>query len=173
MKMPFFVIVAAFLLAACSHKYRTDSFEPPAEQIVLSGSAYVMLADDGAYGNKIYPGSGSTLSREVSAAISRYLNAVQIGIALEDRNQVFEKARTQEIEYVFEPVILHWEDRSTEWSGKPDRVAIKIIVWNPVDGEAISTGVERASSKWGTFGGDHPQDLLPHLLEMYADRLLR
>jgi hypothetical protein len=73
--------------------------------------------------------------------------------------------------YVFEPVILQWEDRATEWSGKPDRIQIKILLWNPLAKKVVSTAIERASSKWGTFGGDHPQDLLKKLLETYSDRL--
>lgn len=32
--------------------------------------------------------------------------------------------------YYVEPIILHWEDRATEWSGKSDKVEIQIITYD-------------------------------------------
>jgi hypothetical protein len=31
-----------------------------------------------------------------------------------------------EFKYLVYPTILHWEDRTTEWSALPDRVEVKI-----------------------------------------------
>jgi len=73
--------------------------------------------------------------------------------------------------YVFEPTILHWEDRATEWSGKLDRIKIRLVVWSVKSGEVISSTVLSASSKWATFGGDHPQDLLPGTITPYVNKL--
>ena len=167
------IVAIALVLGGCVSKYRTDSYEPPVEQLSSTVSAYVMLAGDGTYGSKVYQGSGGTLSRETRSAISKHLNNVEIGSGREDRKEAFAKARANNISYVFEPIILHWEDRATEWSGRPDRITIKIVVWDPVTEKALSTSVERASSKWATFGGDHPQNLLPKLLATFSNRLFR
>lgn len=167
------IVAIALVLGGCSHKYRTDSYEPPAERLSSDGSAYVMLAGDGAYGSRVYKKSGQMLTRETHNAVSIHLNKVEIGKSREDRKEAFATARAKKISYVFEPSILNWVDRATEWSGRPDRITIKIVVWDPVTGKALSTSVERASTKWGTLGGDHPQDLLPHLLTTFTNRLFR
>ena len=164
-------IFIVMLLTGCSHKYRTDSYQAPTKTLSRDGSAYIMLARDGVYGRKTYSNSGATLSRETQRAISVHLNQVEVATDYEDRDQALSKASSANISYVIEPIILHWEDRSTHWSGRPDRITVKIVVWDPVTKKVISSGVERASSKWGTFGGDHPQDLLPRMLARYSKRL--
>jgi len=52
--------------------------------------------------------------------------------------------------------ILHWEDRATEWSGLPDKIEIKVIIYDTKSGREISSAVLSGRSKWTTFGGDHP-----------------
>jgi len=53
----------------------------------------------------------------------------------------------------------------------PDRITIKIVVWDVKSGESISSTVLRASSKWATLGGDHPQDLLPGAITPFINKL--
>ena len=166
-------LVILVLVAGCTHKYKSDSFHPPTKQISTEGSAFILTAKDGSYGSKIYPGSGRMLTHATQVAVSRFLNHVEIAQGFNSREEAFVQARSKNISYVFEPTILNWEDRSTEWSGRPDRIAIKIVVWDPVSGKTLASGTERASSKWGTFGGDHPPDLLPRALENFTTRLFR
>ncbi|ELW8199044.1 DUF4823 domain-containing protein, partial [Yersinia enterocolitica] len=66
---------------------------------------------------------------------------------------------------------LHWEDRATEWSGKPDIIAIKITVYNAASDNIISSTIINGKSKWATFGGDHPQDLLAKPVSEYISSL--
>jgi uncharacterized protein DUF4823 len=53
---------------------------------------------------------------------------------------MFEKITPNQYAYYVETVIMHWEDRNTEWSGIPDRIEIKLIIYD------VKTGVEIASS---------------------------
>jgi len=75
------------------------------------------------------------------------------------------------VDYFVVPEILHWEDRNTEWSGKKDVIEIKITVVDAASGSALASSVISGKSKWATFGGDHPQDLLPKPLQAYVDSL--
>ena len=68
-------------------------------------------------------------------------------------------------------MILHWEDRATQWSGKTDKITIKYSVYDTATGQVLASSVMSASSKWATFGGDHPQDLLPHPTQQFVDKL--
>ena len=63
--------------------------------------------------------------------------------------------------YLVYPTILHWEDRATEWSAIPDRVEVKIDIIESTTAKLLDSVVIKGKSGLATFGGDHPQDLLP------------
>jgi hypothetical protein len=165
--------LSLLFLAGCSHKYKTDTYNPPAALLSSNASAYIMVAKNGTYSSRTYAGSGKTVSQQTQAALARFLARVDMAPANENRAAAFREARKNAYDYVFEPVILHWEDRATAWSGKPDRISVKLVVWDPQTEEVVSTGIEKASSKWGTLGGDHPQDLLPRMMKVATERLFR
>lgn len=167
------IVVFALLLTACVSKYKTDQFDAPSQALSLSGSAYVMMARDGAYGRRTYAGSGATVSRLLHNAVLAHLDTSELATTVESRDQALSKARAKGVTYIFEPIILNWEDRSTEWSGRPDRITIKINIWDAATGKRLSSSVDRASSKWFTLGGDHPQDLVPHVMTTFANRVFR
>ena len=72
-----------------------------------------------------------------------------------------------------EPIIVLWEDRATEWSGKRDRIIVKITVLDVSSGKLVDATTIQGTSKWATFGGDYPQDLLPVPMRDYVARLVR
>ena len=61
--------------------------------------------------------------------------------------------------------------RATEWSGIPDKIEVKIIVYDGGTGKEVGSTLISGRSKWATFGGDHPQDLLPEPLNSYVESL--
>ncbi|MCF0221500.1 MAG: DUF4823 domain-containing protein [Fibrobacter sp.] len=36
----------------------------------------------------------------------------------------------ERVDYVFIPEILHWEDRATGWSFRPDRIEVRFDIYN-------------------------------------------
>lgn len=64
------------------------------------------------------------------------------------------------------PKILLWEDRVTEWSGLSDQLKISVRVTQ--NGRLIDERTVTAKSKWWTFGGDHPQEMLEDLFRTWA-----
>ncbi len=75
--------------------------------------------------------------------------------------------------YFVQPIILHWEDRATEWSGKSDKVEIQIITYDSKTQKEIGNTTYTGKSKWLTFGGDHPQDLLEEPTLKYVESLYK
>ena len=73
--------------------------------------------------------------------------------------------------YYVAPEILHWEDRATEWSGRPDRIEVQISIYDVNMQTEIASSVITGKSAWATFGGDHPQDLLPEPTNAYVASL--
>ena len=111
------------------------------------------------------------MTESLVAALSTYARAVRATKApasIEDNSAV---ARSERLQYLVQPRILHWEERATEWSGKPDRISIRLELIEVSSGETLDTTVLSGKSRWATFGGDHPQDLLPDPLSRYANAL--
>lgn len=163
--------LALCFLVSCSSKYKLGNFDAPASPLSASESAIVMLPADGVYGSKTYSGSGQTVTQELYTALIPHFKKVEAAKSIESADKTIESAKQNSIRYVFQPEILHWEDRATEWSGIPDKISISYSVWDTQTGEKISTYLGHASSKWATFGGDHPQDLVPHLTQNYIGQI--
>ncbi len=70
-------------------------------------------------------------------------------------------ARKVGAKYLAVPTILEWEDRATEWSGIPDKASIKLSIIDLETNSTLDSVIIKGKSGIATFGGDHPQDLLP------------
>jgi len=165
------LLLLAILMTGCVSKYKTGVYEAPDQKLLANAAAYVMMANDGSYGSRQYSNSGYLLSSATNAAVSIHLIQVEQATRVETVEEALSRAGDMELTYVFQPTILHWEDRVTAWSGRPDRITIKIVVWSVKTGKSISSTVLHASSKWATFGGDHPQDLLPGAIKPFVNNL--
>jgi hypothetical protein len=134
-------------------------------------SAYVSVPRDGVYGEDTYQGSGQTTAQAIVLAFNPYLERVEAGSTTEDFAAAIRSADSGRFTYLIYPQILHWEDRATEWSGKPDRISIKLSVYNVATGNLADSVLITGHSAWATLGGDKPQDLLADPLAKYAKSL--
>lgn len=171
MKSLVMMTLAVLALVGCSQKHAVDTFDGPTMRLERGGGFYVMVPEDGRYGGKSYAGSGRAAAQAVVAALSGRADKVVLAEAPERFAAAQEKAKVAGLIYVFETTILNWEDRATEWSGRPDRITLKMAVSEVATGKVVASTVARASSAWGTMGGDHPQDLLPVPTQQFVDRL--
>ena len=158
-------------LSGCSSKYRIDSLNAPSTQLARDGGFYVMLARNGSYGRRLYRRSGYMTTQAVATALFAQNAKAIVAEKVESLEDAFSSARRRGMNYVFEPIIRHWEDRATEWSGKFDRITLQFAVYDSRTKKQLASTTARASSKWGTFGGDHPQDLLPVPTKRFVNRL--
>jgi Domain of unknown function (DUF4823) len=74
-------------------------------------------------------------------------------------------------DYELVPAITHWEDRATEWSGKPDRAEVVVSVYDACSGALVDRTSVGGRSSWFALGGDRPQDVIPGLLNAYVASL--
>ena len=171
--MRFFVtLLLAIALTGCVSKYRLDSYAAPTSRIDRSASFYVPLPADGRYSATTYAGSGTATAQAVSNALLVHVKNVVIGTtAGEDLESAIEQAKQKNLTHVIRTTILNWEDRATQWSGIPDKITLKFDIYETQSGKEISSSMASASSKWATFGGDHPQDLLPEPAKRFVDPL--
>lgn len=141
--------------------------------ISKTSTAYVSIPKDGSYGTSIYSGSGQSVASIIRSALLTHLVEVNEGNEYEAYKQALYSSQNSGADYLFFPSILHWEDRATEWSGIPDKAEIKIVVIEVKTGNKVSSATINGSSGLATFGGDHPQDLLPEPVEKYVDSIFK
>jgi Domain of unknown function (DUF4823) len=171
MRREVLVSIIAFVLAGCASSYKSVTHEPLAAKLEAHASFYVLLPADGQYGSKTYPNSGLATAHAIAQALASHADKVVEASSVEDLATALTNAKQGKIRYVFETTILGWEDRATEWSGLPDKVSLKFSVYDTGTGRSLAATVVNASSKWATFGGDHPQDLLPEMTQAFVDSL--
>jgi len=156
-------------LCACTSTLTRDPVSAPQIKLERGGKIALATPANGSYSGREYVGSGADTAMAAKAAFAKYATEVEVVASCRVVSCLREAAPSAK--YFIVPEILHWEDRSTEWSGKKDRLEVKISVFDATNDKELASSLLSGKSKWMTFGGDHPQDLLPTLIGGYADTL--
>lgn len=170
MKKFLIVIMNVLVLVGCSSKYKTVEVTKNTELLIKSKPVVISGSVDGNYEGKSYSGSGEATAQAVRSAFSQYTDNALILSQCSELTCVQKHHPLSEGYYVV-PQILHWEDRATEWSGIPDKIEVKVTVYSAATAKIIASTILNGSSKWATFGGDHPEDLLPEPINNYIASL--
>jgi hypothetical protein len=170
------LIIAGCLLlcVSCADSYNLQPDEKYGQPKLSSeGTAYIALPADGRYGEIHYDGSGAMVAQALQAALLDYMVQVDIASGAGNYSTALNSAWLGKYTYLFFPTITHWEDRATEWSGIPDKIALRLVVVDVASEQALSSATIDGTSGWATLGGDRPQDLLPEPIKEYVDQLFR
>lgn len=172
MKKIIVIIISTIFLYGCADSAKiTPDASYSTIIIPKTSNVYVSLPDNGTYGDTIYENSGQMVATIIKSALLKHTIKVEIAATPENYDAVLTSARQNKADYVFYSSILHWEDRATEWSARPDKVTVKITVISAVSGQPVSSVTIDGKSGLATFGGDHPQDLLPKPVSHFVDSL--
>jgi hypothetical protein len=77
----------------------------------------------------------------VAAAFGPHLQKVTTGTKTEELDQAFASAKAGGFTYLLYPQILHWEDRATEWSAKPDLATVKLSTYTAETGQLLDSAM--------------------------------
>jgi hypothetical protein len=157
----------------CAHTYEMKSTNGDTPEVRLSSEAsfFVGVPKDGQYETQVYTGSGLMTTEAIVAAFSEHAENVKAAQAPAAVEENLATAREEQLQYLVQPKILHWEERATEWSGKPDRISVRLDLIATTSEETLDSTVLSGKSKWDTLGGDHPQELLPEPLSWYTNAI--
>lgn len=175
MKATYSHVVSALLLAlltGCADSHQIVR-QPGTTTTKLkpNDAIYISVPRDGAYGNEQYPGSGLSTAQTLLSSFAKRARRVEVGSAPQQYDGALKAASERGFQYLVYLTILHWEDRATEWSGIPDRVEVKIEVVDVATDATVGSAIIKGKSGLATFGGDHPQDLLPKPIEAFVATL--
>lgn len=138
----------------------------------LERGAAVVIATpaDGAYGEKQYTGSGLKTATALQAAFANYTPKTSVVSDCAELDCL--KARAADARYLIVPRIVHWEDRATQWSGKPDRVNVQVSVYERGGDREINAAM--LSTETGgvfAFTDEAPETLLEGAIKPYVQSL--
>jgi len=161
-------------VVGCVHTYDLShpTIAPLTTKLDRGGSAYVALPKDGTLDERVvYEGSGRYTAEVLRKVFREYLPSVQMATKDESYGGALESAKSSRAMYLIFPEILHWEDRQTAWSGKPDRILLRVSVIEAQTGKPLDSVEIAGKSKWATLGGDDPKDLVEVPVRQYAASL--
>lgn len=156
------------VLTACADSHQFIRIDGTAAKLAPEDAVLIAVPADGAYGANVYRGSGQNTAQILHTAFSRRTRLVRAAISTQSFDEALAAAKKGGQRYLVYSTILHWEDRATEWSGKADRVEVKIDIVDSGSGATVASGIAKGRSGLATFGGDHPQDLLPQPVEEFV-----
>ena len=165
-------IVSALLLVSCADTHQIIRSDTSSDvRLDATSTIYIAVPVDGVYGANTYRGSGQNTAQIIHSAFAKRSRSTKVGRTPQSFAEARDAALSDNWEYLVYPIILHWEDRATEWSAIPDKVEVKIEVVEAATDRSIASAVIKGNSGLATFGGDHPQDLLPEPIEEFVSSL--
>ena len=111
------------------------------------------LPNDNCFEQTVNHGSGKKLANATLMTFSPSLKNVVTGEKIEKLDRALKTAGDGNYTYLTYPEILYWEDRATEWSGRQDRLMVKVTLANVATGETLDSAILKGTSKWGTNMG--------------------
>jgi hypothetical protein len=171
-----FAAAAVWLIAltGCTSTYSQKDVTAGAPPLLRTDSRiYIAIPFDATFKKSVAVGSGKATAQALYAAFARYSKGVYIGPRPESMSEALETARKYSADYLVYPNIIRWEDRATEWSGRRDRLELKVDLVDPKTSALVFSRNIQGTGKWMTDGGDTPTDLLPQPCDEFANALFR
>lgn len=166
-------VLLAALVTGCVHKYAVPQAAESKQLLPANASVYVATPLDGRDDRpRTYKASGEWTASALADALRDRGATVVLGGPQAGPSEAIDEARAAEADFLAYSRIDHWSDRLTEWSGIPDRITLRVSLYDVRTRAVLDQREIKASSRWGTFGGDHPQELLPELTRRWAETVM-
>lgn len=166
----FICVLLPLFTIGCSSTYEHADMQAVVNKLDPNQGVLISQPQDGSYDTTHYQNSGLMTAQSLYSAFSKKAQKVELTASCHG-DACLTSIEPEQFRYYVKPVILHWEERATEWSGKPDVIEIQVIIYDTVNKKSIANSSFKGKSKWVTFGGDHPQDLLQEPSEKYVTSL--
>jgi hypothetical protein len=169
------LFLTVLLLAGCAKQYRVENLSGTRNTVTLMGtkSVYIAAPEDGRYESTTYPGSGQTVAQVLAGAFSKFASKVNTADTPATMPNDFSAAKNAGASYIVLPIITHWEQRATAWSGMPSKMAVRITIYDVNSGKELTTTSIEGRSAIMTMFPTSPDALLRDPAEKYVSSLYR
>jgi hypothetical protein len=153
-------VIFLLVINGCAYS-KIDNVSKNNGQLRLSDKdlIFVMLSPDGSYGKFNYAGSGRQLSIRILEIIREKYPFAQL-LGSTNEIEAMKQAKDLGGTYLISPLILHWEDRLTSWSGYRDKVKVGLRLIRIEPRLLVASNEFESRNNTMTFLDTHPQDLL-------------
>jgi hypothetical protein len=163
------LVILLTLLVGCTARYQVNNLAGAASaQLDRTKGLYVTVPQDGAYGTTVSFGSGQIVAQAVADAFSGVGARVHIAERAVGKDQSIVAAKSLNASYLVMPAIVHWEQRATEWSGRPSRMAIRLSIIDVTTGDEVTSSAIEGRSRIVSFTSTTPESLLRDPLARYV-----
>jgi Domain of unknown function (DUF4823) len=168
------VLGALGLLSACKSTYSEKKLSETAPPLLSNTTRlYIARPFDAVDRKKVAFESGRVTVDSLYTAFSRQTRSVYSGKIPESVSEGLESARKIRADYLVYPTLEQWTDRATEYSGRRDRLKIKVEIIELVQSKLVFAQEIEATGRWMTDGGDTPKDLLDAPINNLVNSLFR
>ncbi len=150
------VVAGALTLTSCAQIKHTNLTRTDVG-LAPERAVFIEIPKDGQYGTINYQNSSLKLVNLLRGEFIKYSSAIEV---CEVEACVVETDNNQNA-YLVKPKILHWEDRETQWSFRPDVIEIQLSVVDMETGKEVRSTIYKAKSRViQFFAGTSPEDIL-------------
>lgn len=132
---------------------------------------FLCLPQDGVYQNIKYAYSGQQVQHAFFESLSRFGAEVVLGETFQSIEDAKKQAQKVQAQILIYPIITHWEDRNTPWSGMRDKVRINVQVYSVADNKLIDKSSLYATNRWIALVNAAPANLLKKIVPSYVENL--
>ncbi|KTA92210.1 hypothetical protein VO71_15170 [Aeromonas salmonicida subsp. smithia] len=134
---PYLGALFSLLAIGCSSTYQQANVQTMTNKLDASQGVLISQPQDGSYETTQYQNSGQMTAQAIYTAFSKKAHRVEITTSCHGDPCLTNIEPTQ-FRYYVKPVILHWEERATEWSGKPDVIEIQVVIYDTLSKKSIA-----------------------------------
>lgn len=150
-------LLAAFLMSGCTASYQSEFLRPQAS-MQPQKRILIVTPPFGTFEDIDYPASGTEVATALAKEMEKYSQQISI-IPTPVKITDLRDEDLQYNDYVFIPEILHWEDRATGWSFRPDRIEIRFDIYNS-QRELVNSYLITGRSAYVVWVSRQPNSLL-------------
>lgn len=164
-----------FLCAGCATADidRTGSVTASSAVFTADQKVLVALPKDGVFQNIKYDDSGQQVQQSFLEALSFTAGEVALAERVMSLDESLAYAGQIGAQVLVYPVITHWEDRNTPWSGLRDKVRINVQVYSVGPNKVLDRTSLYATNRWFAFVNAAPANLLKKIVNPYVRQLSR
>ncbi|RMA82642.1 DUF4823 domain-containing protein [Umboniibacter marinipuniceus] len=164
------IVLLGSAIIGCSSSYQSTDVSVPTSKLDRDLGVLIATPVDGKFEDIVYEGSGSMTANALRDAFVEHTERADITNSCQGVS-CLQGIDANQYGYFVKAEIFHWEDRATEWTGKPDRIEVHLTVYAAATKEELAKTSFVSNSKWSTLGGDHPQDLLAEPINEFVSQL--
>ena len=119
--------LALSLLSGCTSTYTYFELEPERYKLEPRKGVLITIPKDGQFKHINYEGSGMITAKAVRHSFSQYTHVSEIAANCDD-DECLPYINSDKWAYYVVPTIVHWENRVSFASSKPDNIKIKLTI---------------------------------------------